>query len=74
MTERRLEDPVLLAGRIAEICAEVLAFSTQQGNNHIREELLAAVASLERAIDRIARRAEAVTPSSAEAPSSSRRL
>jgi hypothetical protein len=65
MTARRLEDPALLAGRIAEIRAEVLAFSTQPESNEILEELLAAVASLERVIDRIARRAEAVTPSSA---------
>ena len=65
MTARRLKDPALLAGRIAEIRAEVLAFSTQPENKEIREELLAAVASLEGVIDRIARLAEAVTASSA---------
>ena len=63
MTERRLGDPALLAGRIAEIRAEVRAFSTQPENAHIREQLLETIAILEQIIDSIARRA--LTPSSA---------
>ena len=65
MTARRLRDPALLAGRIAELRAEVLAFSTQPETDDIREELLTAVASFERMIDSIARQAEAITVSSA---------